>query len=48
MNDVSKGAYKTPETEFKGKFIGSTTINNEIETYAQINNFYIDTGVLDG
>lgn len=48
MNDVSKGAYKTPETEFKGKFIGSTTINNEIETYAQINNLYIDTGVLDG
>lgn len=48
LNDVARGAYVTPRAEFKGSFKGKTTVVNDIEKYAQINNLYIDTGVLDG
>ncbi len=48
LNDVARGAYVTPRAEFKGSFKGKTTVVNGIEKYSQINNLYIDTGVLDG
>ncbi|MFA5692200.1 MAG: hypothetical protein WC907_01175 [Acholeplasmataceae bacterium] len=45
LKDVARGAYKTPNLEFKGTFKGEVDINNQ---YSQINDLTINTGIIEG
>lgn len=48
LDDVGTGAYKTPDVEFRGSFIGEVTVVEGEEIYPQINNISITRSVTIG